>query len=916
VLPPNARSASILGDLLEEFHAEAGRGARGARWAAARHYWRHTLSIGSRYLFARSRSARRSSAASAATASETDTASKAAPAVEAAAEAAFSADTAAAALMRADLPAPRRAPMGFGLLREDIRYALRALLRTPTFTIIALATLALGIGASTAIFSLAYAVLLRPLPYAEPDRLVYIAESIGPRHYRNGVSWLNYVDWHARATSFEELACSLGDAVNVTGDRPRRLDARTSTWNIFRVLRVQPALGRPFSEADGRANAEPVVVISHELWVRDYGASASAIGQTLPIEHQPHTIIGVLPPGFRYGSPADVYRTLEPLAAADFRGMTQRGNHTNLYAVGRLKPSVTVEQARAEMDAIAGNLAREYPNTNTGNAAELLPLADRTVERFRATFIVLTGGVALLLLIACVNLANLLLTRGSSRAHELAIRAALGGSRWRLVRQLLVEQTVLITIGAALGALAGMGLLQVLIALAPRDVPRLNEVHLNDAVLLGTAVASALCALAFGFIPALKASGVRGQELLVRAGRTPQLSTTRMRRSLMIAEVAVATILLAGSGLMVRTMLRLTQVDPGFDPRNLLTLNVELMGDAWTPEKRQAIFEPMIQRLRALPGVENAGLTLSLPIDGSRWGSIFIVGDKPVPPRTELPGAAFTPVSTGYFEMMKMRLLRGRLFDRTENATSAKVVVINETMARRLWPGEDPIGKRLKQGWPEDQSPWRTIVGVVADVKTDGIDQDTPMQIYMPVTHQPTRRFIVVVRGEHADQMTTTVSAALREFDKELPIYGVQTMDRLMTDAIGRQRVSMVVLSVFGAVALLLAMIGLYGVITYGVTERTQEIGLRMALGATGGQVLRLFLQQGLTAAACGIALGVAIALALTRWLETLLFGVTATDAPTFATVIAVLVVVALTACYIPARRAARVDPLIALRWE
>jgi predicted permease len=878
VLPANSRSASILGDLLEEFHAEAGRGASPA---AARHYWRHAVSVASRDLFARLTAARPTSTAA-----------------------------------RADLPAPRRAPMGFGLLREDIRYGVRALLRTPTFTIIALATLALGIGASTAIFSLAYHVLLRPLPYANPDRLVFIAETSGPGHDRSGVAWLNYLDWHARATSFEELASSLGDAINVTGERPRRVNARTSTWNVFRALGVQPVLGRLFAEGDGQANAEPVVVISHEMWVRDYAASPSVIGQTLPIEHRPHTIIGVLPPGFQFMAPAEVYRTLEPLAAADFRGMTRRGNHTNLYAFGRLKPSVTVEQARAEMDTIAATLARDYTNTNSGNGAQLLPLANRIVERFRATFVVLAGGVALLLVIACVNLANLLLTRGSARAHELAIRAALGGSRWRLVRQMLVEQAVLITTGAILGALAGAGLLQALVALAPRDVPRLNEVHLNDAVLLETAVACALCALAFGFIPALKASSVRGQELLVRAGRSAQLSTTRMRRGLMIAEVAVATILLAGSGLMVRTMLQLTQADPGFDPRNLLTLTVELMGDAWTPAKRQASYDAMIQRLRALPGVENAGLTLSLPIDGSRWGSIFILGDKPVPARADLPGAAFTPVSTGYFETMKMHRLRGRVFDRTETADSARVAVINETMARRLWPGEDPIGKRIKQGWPEDTNQWRTIVGVVADVKTEGIERDTPMQIYLPLVHEPPRQLIAVVRGEHAEQMTAAVSAALREFDKELPIYGVRTMDRLMTEAIGRQRVSMVVLSVFGAVSLLLAMIGLYGVITYGVAERTQEIGLRMALGATGGQVLRLFLQQGLIAAACGIASGVAIALGLTRWLETLLFGVTATDTTTFAAVIAVLTVVALAACYIPARRAARVDPLIALRCE
>jgi putative ABC transport system permease protein len=872
VLPGDARGASILGDLLEEFYGDAGPDRR-ARWQ----YWRHALSIGTRYLFA----------------------SPLTP-------------------TREDLPPPRRAPMGFGLLHEDVRYAIRALRRTPGFTIVALTTLALGIGASTAIFSLVYTVLLRPLPYASPERLVHITETGGPRKSPNGVSWINFGDWRTRATTFEDLAATLSDAVNVTGDHPQRLNSRTSSWNFLRVLGVQPAAGRVFSEADARPDAPPVVVISHELWVRDYAASLSAIGQPLPIEHLPHTIIGVLPAGFVYRAPADVFRLVEPLAIKDFRGMTFRGNHTNLFVVGRLKAGATVAQAGAEMDTIAANLEREYPYTNASTGAQVLPLVDVIVARYRPTFLVLSGGVLLLLLIACVNLANLLLTRGTTRTHELSIRAALGGSRWRLVRQLLVEQVLLIALGALLGALTGRLLLMVLIALAPADVPRLTEVRLNDWLLLYTAAISGLSALAFGFIPALKASSVRGQELLVRSGRTPSLSTTHIRRGLMVAEVAVATILLAASGLMVQTMVKLAQVDPGFDASHLLTMNIEMMGDQWKDEaKRRVAYVQMIDRLRALPGVDSVAMALSLPVDGSRWASFFVTSENPNPPRDQVPFASFDPVSSGYFEAMKMHLVRGRFFDQSDTGGNRHTLVINESAANRLFPGQDPIGKRIMQGLPKDDHPWRTIVGVVNDVKMDGIDRNALPQFYVPIADEPAmRQFVVVMRGDRADQLTASASAALREFDKELPIYTVQTMDRLMMNTIGRQRVSMVVLTVFGAVALLLAVIGLYGVITYGVTERTQEIGLRIALGATGGQVLSLFLRQGLTAAIAGIGVGTAVALGLTRWLETLLFGVTATDATTFAIVVAVLLLVATAACYLPARRAARVDPLIALRWE
>jgi putative ABC transport system permease protein len=793
---------------------------------------------------------------------------------------------------------------------RDLRYAARVLGRSPRFTITALTLLIMGIGSATAIFSIAYAVLVRPLPYPDPDRLVFLAEKNG-----SGIAWPNFADWRERATSFDGLASSLADAVIVTGGEvPRRFESRSVSWNFFHVLGVSSFRGRLFDQSDAHPGAAATAVVSHAYWLRELGGDAAAIGQPILLNRNPFVVIGVLPPGFRYMTPADVYLLLERQVAANYRGMPNRRTRTTLFAVGRLKQGTSVAAARTEMRAIAAALALQYPDTNTGSDVHLVSLADRVVEAMAPTLTVLAGAVTLLLLIACVNLASLLLNKSAARAHEFGIRAAIGASRWTLIRQLLIEQALLVATGGVLGALAGAGILTGLVALAPRDMPRLDEIHLDVVVLGVAAVICCACAFACGIVPAVKASGVGGQELVIRSGRGSNRSTASLRRTLMIAEIAVATVLLSGAGLMVHTMLRLARVDPGFDPRNLQTFMFTLSGSAWPDARKQVFYETVVEHLRAVPGVENAALTYSLPILGSNWWGAFTIAGRPVPNNILWTGIA--PVSATYFETMRMPVVRGRGFDRADTPDSLPVAVVNNNLARQFGPDEDPIGQQIRLGLPaEPYGPWRTIVGIVGDLKQEGLDQETSAQLYVPAVQQPRTTMFAVVRTGGPSQ-ASAVEAAFHDLDRSIPLFNERTVDQVMREASSRRRVAMIVLSVFGGVAVLLAAIGLYGVIAQGVAERRQEIGVRMALGATPGQVLRLFLRHGLIVVALGLGCGVMATLAATQSLSRLVFGVTTTDPGTLAGVAALLAAVALLACYLPSRSATRIDPLAALRSE
>jgi putative ABC transport system permease protein len=798
----------------------------------------------------------------------------------------------------------------------DVKHAVRAYVQAPALTLAIVTTLALGIGASTAIFSLVHGILLEPLPLPEPDRLVYVNET-GPRGGVISTAWLNYLDWRARQHSFESIALSREEPLTLTGfDRARRVRARRVTGNFFQTLGVAPAFGRALTDDEDKPNATPAVLVTDGFWKTTLGGDPAVVGRILQLDQTAYTIVGVLPPRFEYLRAYDLFIAIGRAAAT--RNLAVRGNHTGFYAVGRLRPGVTVDAAEREMRAIAADLAREYPASNTGVSAIALPLQDRLVSDIRPTLLALFGAVGFLLLIACVNVANLLIARGAARRHEIAVRVALGGGRGRLIRQLLVESTVVSVAGGVLGVGVAALLLQALVAAAPDGTPRIAEVTLDRAALLFALAAVGVCGVVFGAFPAVQSSGIDGQQTLVR-GRAAGFSSAAhgMRRGLIVVESALALMLLVGAGLMIRTVGELVRVDPGFRPDHVVKAQLTLSGSRWTDDRLRAFYRDVVDRVRAVPGVQKAALAFALPIDGSQWNSIFIVSGQPVPARADLPSAAFTPVTAGFFDTIGMRIIRGRSFTESDSQQSQMVTVVNETLATRLWPGEDAVGKRLKQGWPEDKTAWREVVGVVADTKFNGLIAETPMQAFLPLAQEPMRTVAIVSRTSvDPGSIAPAVESVVHQIDKDLPLYQTRTMDAVLSASIAQQRMSRIVFVTFAGVALVLAAVGLYGVVAQGVTERTHEIGVRMALGAQSRSVVGLVVQQGLSMALVGSAIGVGGAIALSRWIQGLLFNVTATDPVTFATVVAVLLAVGAAACLVPAWSAARVDPMKALRTE
>jgi putative ABC transport system permease protein len=801
-------------------------------------------------------------------------------------------------------------------LWQDLRFGSRMLVKQPGFTLIAVITLALGIGANTAIFSVIYAVLLRPLPYPAAERLVILTTTGTNVDLPTYLSYPDYVDLRDRTHSFDDTACFVDDVFNVTGvDPPVAVDGRRVNWNFFQILGVKPQIGRLFTPSDDQAGAVPTATISDALWHEKFGGDDTVIGKTISLDGGSFTVIGVLPPDFEFQRHDDVFVPLG-LWFIPGHNLLKRDNSSS-HVLARLKAGVTLTQARTDLSSVAAQLEHEYPQTNRGRGAGAERLSDLLVKDVRPVLLVLLTAVGCVLLIACVNVTNLMLVRAAGREGELSVRLALGARSGRIIQQMLTESMMI----AALGGLAGLLLaawgVSSLGRLIPPALLRLDQIRLNTPVLLFALGISALTGLLFGLLPALQTARADPNKSLKQGGRSIGRSGwDRARKSLLVAEVSLALVLLVGAGLMLRTLQQLTRVNLGFDAANLLTLRFQLPNNISDNERRLAFFRECRMRLDALPGVRSASFVMSLPLQGASWNLPFIVADKPVPGAEAIPHAAFIPVSANFFATMAIPVRAGRAFTEPEMNGTPAVTLINESLAHRLWPGENAVGKRLRQGGADSQAAWREVIGVVADVRLNGLEQEAPLQVYLPLAlhNSGTVKLVVRTDGEPL-AFSKSIEQTIHSINKDLTLES-HSMDELLGNAMARQRLTLTLLAILAVLALSLAAIGIYGVMSYAVTERRKELGIRLALGATLRDVLLLVLVQGMKPTLLGVALGSVAALAATRLLRGLLYGVAPTDPLTFIGVAVLLSGVALVACWLPARRATKVDPLVALRYE
>ncbi|HEX2490565.1 MAG TPA: ABC transporter permease [Blastocatellia bacterium] len=795
---------------------------------------------------------------------------------------------------------------------QDMKYGVRMLLKHKGFTAVAALTLMLGIGANTAIFSVVNAVLLRPLPFPEPERLVWLRESHPPTNLpQTSVAISNFLDWRSQNQVFAQMAAYREAGFNLqAGDEPKRVNGARVTVDFFATLGAQPAMGRAFHPAEDAPGGERVVILSHALWRQSFGGDPQLVGRQLKVDGQSHTVVGIMPSGFSF--PGDDTELWLPAALDPKSG---RVSHF-LRVLGRLKPGATLEQARAEFEAIALRLDQAYPDTNKGWGVFMQPLSETISGRIRQPLYVLLGAVLFVLLIGCANVANLLLSRNAARERELAIRAALGAGRGRLVRQLLTESLLLALLGGAGALLFAAWGVEMLKTTGPRDIPRLNEAALDLPVLGFTLAVALLTGLIFGMAPAWQHSRLNINTALKDGARTAGAGARRLRQSLVVVEIAVALLLLIGAGLMLKSFARLQQVAPGFDARNGLTMEINLAPAKYAQrEQRAAFLQQVLEGLKTLPGVEFAGATHRLPLRGNS-GMSFQIEGRPAPAPGESLGVNWRSISPDYFRTMGAPLIAGRTFTEEEGWQKMSAVIINQATQRRYWPDENPLGKRIRQGGAPD-SPWVTIVGVAADVKESGLNADTAAGLYLPYVLAPAPAMTLVLRTKTEPlSLAASASAEIRRVDPEQAVSNISTLEQLLSETVAQPRFNTGLLAIFSLLALLLAAVGIYGVMSYAVAQRTQEIGLRMALGAEPRDVLKLMVGQGMKLVAVGLALGLLSALGLTRWLETLLFDVEATDPLTYAVIAATLAAVALLACYLPARRAMAVDPLVALRRE
>lgn len=805
-----------------------------------------------------------------------------------------------------------------GVLLQDIRYAARMTLKSPGFTAVAVIALALGIGASSAIFSVVNAVLLRPLPYPQPEQVMIISESRtnNPAAFST-VSPADFFDWRSQNEVFTELAAYTFTDFNFKeGDKPERVAGVSVSPGFFEALGVTPALGRTFSIDEEKRGSDRVAILSHGFWQRRFGADAGVIGKTLSIESQTFTVVGVLPRDFSFPVEPTDPQLWTPLSFAE--DQIQRGAHY-LQLVGRLKPGVTEEQARANMETVAARLEQQYPDTNTGHTSRVESLHQRIIADVRPALLVLLGAVAFVMLIACANVANLLLARAATRQREIAIRTALGAGRLRLVRQFLTESSLLALMGGGIGLLLAMWGVDLLVYISPQDIPRLNEIGLDRRVLLFTISVSLLTGLLFGMAPAIQASKPDLNESLKEAGRgsVGSLRGNRTRSFLVVAEVALGVVLLIASGLLIRSFVRLQQVAPGFDPTNVVVMSLSLPDTTYAEDDRQITFyKQFVERVKSQPGVESAAIITPLPMSNNTMMLSFRVeGREPLPPG-QRQSANWRTTTDGYFKTMSIPLIRGRGFSETDDEKSPKVIVINEAMAQQYFAGEEPLGQRITIGYGRDNTT-AEVIGIVGNVKHHGLSAQSGSEMYTPILQTPMPFANLVVKTALDPQsIAASVQTQASALDQDLPIHSAKPMEAFLAASISRPKFNTLLLTIFAAIALVLAGVGIYGVMAYSVAQRTHEMGIRMALGARRADVLRLVVGQGMTLAAVGVGLGLGAAYGLTRLMASLLFGVTATDPLTFVGVSLVLATVSLIANLIPARRATKVDPMVALRYE
>ena len=807
---------------------------------------------------------------------------------------------------------------GVGLIENimrDISYSLRILLKNYAFTIVVILTLALGIGANTAIFSFANGILLRPLPYPQSDRLAVLDETALKRGIDSmSVSFPNFLDWREQNKVFEDIGTYYGTSrFSLSGaGEPIEIRGCYISHGLFEILRVSPQLGRTFTANEDRPDEDAVVILGNDLWQRNFGGDAQIVGRKVMISNRPRTVVGVMPPGYRFPDVAELWVPLA-LTTKTFT----RTDH-GLNAIARLKDGVSFAEAQTEMNNIAARIEQQNPVTNEGLGVKVMSLHENLTGDYRQALLILLGVVGCVLLVACVNVANLMLARATARQKEFALRAALGAGRWRIMRQLLVESLLLAIVGGALGFALSLWALNLLLHAIPIKLPFWMNFGLDLRVLGFTIAITLLTGLIFGGIPALQTSRVDLNDTLKEGGRGSGSVRSRTRSLLVVTEIAMSLVLLVGAGLMIQSLVRLRHVNIGLDAKNVLTATVILPRAKYAEgEPRATFFKQLVERVRGLPGVQAASATATLPLAGGGWGRSLTVEGFPVLPVGQAPMIQHTVVTPGYFRTMGITLLAGRDFNDADAKDAPDVTIIDERLAREYWPNDSPIGKRVRFGPPEDNEPWHTVIGVVSAVRHQRMQEDTRKSVYLPHSKIPVTGLTLVARtSSDPKDLVAAIRREVAQLDSDLPVSEISTMEEVVAESIWQPRLYATLFAVFAGGALILALIGIYGVMAFLVQTRTHEIGVRMALGATARDVFKLIVGRGMKLTAVGVLVGIGGAIALTRLMHSLLFNTSATDPITFILISLLLSLAAFLACYIPARRAAKVDPLVALRYE